>query len=243
MTKAKVKEQLQGEGKRGFRQYRELAYGKTSLAYALRAEWVIGVAGSIPGAAGLFLRGKLYPGLFGSAGAKLLVGRNVTFRHPKKIHLGNNVIIDDNCVVDAKGESNAGITIGDNVFIGRNTIVYCKNGDIHLERAVNLSSHCTVFSSNKLTIGEGTMIGAYTYLLSGGEYDPSDPTPFADQSGMNTKGPLTVGRNCWLGARVTVLDGANIGEHAVIGAGAVVTKPIPPDSVAVGIPAKVVRSL
>ncbi|MBN1672979.1 MAG: hypothetical protein JXR37_18180 [Kiritimatiellae bacterium] len=60
---------------------------------------------------------------------------------------------------------------------------------------------------------------------------------------METKGPLTIGPNCWLGARVTVLDAANIGERCVIGAGAVVTKPIPPDSVAVGIPAKVVKTL
>jgi len=66
---------------------------------------------------------------------------------------------------------------------------------------------------------------------------------FCDQSGMKTKGELVVGENCWLGARVTVLDGASIGNHCVIGAGAVVTRPIPPDTLALGVPARIVKSL
>ena len=243
-TNVKVKNVLRGDSKPGFRQYRDLCYGRTSLGHVLKAELLTALFGSMPGAAGLFLRSKLYPSLFGAAGKGTLIGRNVTFRHVKKIRLGANVIIDDNCVIDAKGESNDGITIGDNVFIGRNTIVYCKNGDIELKSGVNISSFCTVFSSNKLTIGEGTMIGGYSYLLSGGEYDYADTgTRFADQSGMKTEGELTVGENCWLGARVTVLDAACIGNHCVIGAGAVVTRPLPPDSLALGVPAKSVRSL
>ncbi len=60
---------------------------------------------------------------------------------------------------------------------------------------------------------------------------------------MKTKGPLVIGPNCWLGARVTVLDGANIGEHCVIGAGAVVTKPIPRDSLALGVPARAIKRI
>ncbi|MCE9616340.1 MAG: acyltransferase [Lentisphaerae bacterium] len=147
-------------------------------------------------------------------------------------------------MVDAKGDTNTGITLGDRVFIGRGSIVYCKNGDMVLGDGVNVSSNCTLFSSNRLTIEAGVMIGGYSYLLSGGEYDVTDrATPFADQSGMETKGPLVVGPNCWLGAHVTVLDAASIGANSVIGAGAVVTKPIPADSLALGVPARVVRSL
>lgn len=234
---------LQDTGKSQFRRYRDLCYGDTSLGHVLWAEFLLAAVGSIPGAMGVFLRGKLYRGLFGSAGRKILIGRNVTFRHFKKIRLGHNVIIDDNCVIDAKGASNAGITIEDNVYIGRNTIVYCKNGDIVLKPRANISSNCTLFSSNRLTVGEGVMVGAYCYFLSGGEYDHTDPTPFADQAGTETRGELTIGKNCWLGARVTVLDAASIGDHSVIGAGAVVTRPIPGDSLAVGVPARVVKSI
>lgn len=239
----KVKEALQGGAKAGWRAYRELVYGAQSPGYALRAELLFCLLGPMPGAAGLFLRGRLYRGLFGSAGRGLVIGRNVTFRHPRKIRLGERVVIDDNAVVDAKGLTNSGIAIEDGVFVGRNTIVYCKNGDITLKSGANLSSNCTIFSSNRLTIGRGTMVGAYTYMLSGGEYDPADPTPFADQSGMKTKGELIVGDNCWIGARVTVLDGASVGDRCVIGAGAVVTRPVPAGSLAMGVPARVVRSL
>jgi acetyltransferase-like isoleucine patch superfamily enzyme len=87
------------------------------------------------------------------------------------------------------------------------------------------------------------MIGAYCHFLSGGTYDYADPTPFADQSGAVTRGPLTVGADCWFGSRVTLVDGASVGERCVLGAGAVVTRPIPARSLAVGIPARVVRSI
>jgi acetyltransferase-like isoleucine patch superfamily enzyme len=227
----------------GFRAYRALCYGRTGLGHVLRAELTVTLAGALPGAAGLFLRRHLYRGLFAAAGGGLIIGRNVAFRHFRRIRLGQNVVIDDNCLVDAKGTEGSGITVGDHVFVGRGTIVYTKNGDITIEPQANISSSCTLFSSNSLAIGKGTMIGAYTYLLSGGEYDYRDPTPFAQQSGTRTRGPLRIGDNCWIGARVTVLDGAAIGDHCVVGAGAVVTGPIPADSLAVGCPARVVRSI
>jgi len=173
-TSVKVKNALQGDSKPGFRKYRDLCHGNTPLCHVLKAELLFALLGPMPGPAGIFLRSKLYPSLFGSADGHLLIGRNVVFRHMKKIRMGSNVIISDNCVIDAKGEDNDGITIGDSVFIGRNTIVYCKNGDIDLKASVNVSSFCTVFSSNKLTIGEGTMVAGYSYLLSGGEYDYED---------------------------------------------------------------------
>lgn len=235
---------MAGEPKKsGFAKYKSIYYGNVSVWAVIKTELILTLFGWIPGALGLALRSVFYPFLFLETGHKTIFGKDVTIRHPHKIRLGSNVIVDDNCVLDAKGEDNLGITIGDNVYIGRNTIVYCKNGDIILEDGVNLSSNCQVFSSNSLTIGHDTVVGAFTYFLSGGEYDFNDPTPFSRQSGMNTKGELTVGANCWLGARITVLDAACIGEHCVIGAGAVVNKPIPSDTLAVGVPAKVIRNL
>lgn len=240
----KVKGILDAPAAPGFTAYRRVQYGDTSAGYALLAECLFGLLGPMPGAAGLFLRGKLYRGLFGAAGARLVIGRNVTFRQPRKIRLGERVILDDNVVLDAKGETNRGIELGNGVFVGRNTIVYCKNGDIVIGDRANLSSNCTVFSSNRLTIREGTVIGGYSYLLSGGAYEFGDgAAPFAEQTGMGSKGELSVGPDAWLGARVTVLDAACIGARCVIGAGAVVTHAIPDGSLAVGVPARVVRSI
>ena len=71
-----------------------------------------------------------------------MFGVNVTLRHPHKIHIGDNVVIDDHCCLDAKGTDNRGITIGNGVFVGRNTILSCKNGDIVIEDRANLGFNC-----------------------------------------------------------------------------------------------------
>jgi len=237
-TSTKVKE-ISGKG--AFAKYRDVMYGDVSLGKVILAELLITLFGWIPGILGLGLRKIFYPVMFTNIGKKVIFGRNVTIRHPHKITLGDQVIVDDNAVIDAKGNNNQGLVIGNNVYIGRNTIVYCKNGNITLEDRVNLSSNCQVFSSNDLTIGEGTVVGAYSYFLSGGEYDYQDPTSFAKQSGMCTKGPTRVGKDCWLGARVTVLDGVSVGDGSVLAASALINKDIPANSLVAGIPAKVLK--
>jgi acetyltransferase-like isoleucine patch superfamily enzyme len=226
-----------------FRKYRELVYGDLPLSRVWLCELLYLLVGSLPGALGLFLRLKLFRLIFPNIGNKVVFGRNVTFRHPHKIRLGDRVIIDDNVVLDAKGADNRGIVIGNGVYIGRNTIIYCKNGNITIGDRVNISSNCQIFSSNDLTIGPDTVIGAFTYLLSGGEYDYRSATPFSQQSGMGTKGPLRIGANCWLGAHVTVLDAASLGDRTVAAAGAVVTKPVSGGAIIGGIPARVIKPI
>lgn len=233
----------EGGGSSAWKKYRSLVHGDVSSLRVFMTELATFFLGGFPGPLGLLLRSKVYPKLLGACGPKVVFGRNVVLRHASKIRLGARVVIDDHAVLDAKGLNNKGIDIGDDVYIGRNSIIYCKGGDIVIENAVNISSNCQIFSSNRLEIGEGTVVGAFTYLLSGGEYDYEDPTPFAQQSGMNTKGPLRIGANCWLGARITVLDAATVGDHCVLAAGAVVNKPVPAGSVAGGVPAKVIKSI
>ena len=148
------------------------------------------------------------------------------------------MIIDDNCVIDAKGESNAGIRIGNNVFIGRNTIVYCKDGEIEIGDNVNIGVNCVIYAKNKVVIGRHAMIAAYCYVMSGGQYDYASEVPFSKQDSFS-RGETHIGESCWLGAKVVVQDAVKIGTRSVIGAGAVVTRDIPRESVATGVPAKV----
>lgn len=225
------------------RRYFEVQYGDVSRARAILCELITMLAGSCPGALGLFLRLKLYPLLFPAIGKGVIFGRNVVLRQPHKIRIGNGAIIDDNVVLDAKGTDNEGIVIGDRVYIGRNTIIYCKNGNIRIGDRANISSNCQIFSANALEIGEDTVIGAFTYVLSGGEYDYLDPTPFSRQSGMRTKGPTRIGPDCWLGAHVTVLDGVVLGKRTVVAAGAVVNRSFDGSMVIGGVPARVLKDL
>ena len=225
-------------GRGGFAKYRALVYGDQSIGNIIKAELLTMLTGNLPGALGLILRKWFYPGFFKQCGQGVIFGRNLTLRHAHKISLGHHVIIDDNVVLDAKGDANRGITIGAGAYIGRNTIIYCKCGDIEIGDSVNISSNCQIFSSNRVVIGQNTVIAAFTYILSGGMYDYRDPTPFAQQSGMNTRGPTQIGPNCWIGAHAVIVDGVQIGEHVVIGAGAVVTNDVPSNNLALGVPAK-----
>ncbi len=233
-----------GGGQSAFRKYRDLYYGDLSMGRVLLIELVTLFLNGMPGALGLFLRMKLYRFFFRRVGRKVVFGRNITLRHAHRISLGDNVIVDDNCVLDAKGVDNEGIAIGDNVYIGRNTIIYTKNGNLRIGDNVNISSNCQFVSSNDMTIGADTVIGAYSYLLSGGGYDFAATAPrFSQQNGFITNGPLSVGENCWIGAGATVLDGASLGEHCVVAAGAVVTKPVPAQSVVGGVPARILKTI
>lgn len=234
---------MRGGGGSAARKYFAVTYGPMPLWKAVLMEIATCLLSGFPGAAGIFLRGKAYKPFFGAFGRGVVVGRHVTFRHPGKIFLGDGVVLDDRSTLDAKGEGNRGISLGDRVFVGRGTTVYCKGGDVEIGDDASLSASCIVFSSNSLRIGRGAMVGSFSYLLSGGEYDPDSDVPFCKQSGMVTRGPLEIGENAWIGAHATVLDAASVGAGSVVGAGAVVASPVPAGVLALGVPARVRREL
>lgn len=218
--------------------YQALVVGRSGLGALVRHELVTMAAQSMPGAAGLVLRKLLYPLLLGACGRNVVFGQHVVLRHPHKIAIGDNVVIDDNCLLDAKGDQNRGITIGNGVFLGRNSIVSCKNGDVTLGDGVNIGFNCEVFSAGRVTIGPNTLLAAYCYVI-GGDHDWSDPSKSVLEQARTSNG-VTIGAGAWLGAGVKVLDGTSIGDGAIVGAGAVARGVIPADAIAVGVPAKVV---
>ncbi|MBI1871692.1 MAG: acyltransferase [Chlamydiae bacterium] len=242
MTASSFKIQ-KGHSGSALRQYQDLVVGSRSLWFLFKFELITLLFGGISGALGLLLRKWTYPWILGKVGKGVVFGHHITLRHPQKIEIGEGSIIDDYVLLDAKGIQNKGIQIGENVFIGRQCIIYCKDGNIVLENRVNLGHRTILFSSNQLCLGQGALLAADCYCMSGGSYDYESPVKFVDQEGTLTHGPLSIGANVWLGAKVVVLDGASIGSGSVIGAGSVVTQSIPEKSVAVGVPAKVVKSL
>ena len=234
---------IYGDQKRSsVQKYRELIIGQDSLWSLIRYELITLLASWVPGALGLFLRSKLYPRILGRVGRNVIFGVNVTFRHPHKISIGDDVVIDDNCLIDAKGESNKGISIGSGVYIGRNTILRCKDGDIFLEDRVNIGSNCLVDSVKLVEIKQNTTTAAYCYVMSGGTYGLSrTDIPVTSQDLLSSKDKTEIGENVWLGSSVVVMDGVSIGRDTVVGAGAVVTKDLPEFCIATGIPAKVTK--
>jgi acetyltransferase-like isoleucine patch superfamily enzyme len=236
----RVQDQLFAPGKSSRSKYAELVVGRHGLGALAAYELVVMLAQARAGAVGLALRKALYPLLLGSCGHNVVFGQNVVLRHPHKIHIGSNVVIDDNCLLDAKGSSNRGISIGSGVFIGRNTILSCKDGDIELADGANLGFNCEVFSASRVTIGKNVLMAAYSYVI-GGDHDFSDPSVPVLEQGRRSAG-VAIGDGAWLGAGAKILDGVTVGADAVIGAGAVVREHVPPAAIAVGIPARVVAT-
>jgi acetyltransferase-like isoleucine patch superfamily enzyme len=242
-TDTKVRRLLTDKQSSKSDKYKALVIGRRSWGALIRYELIMLLCSWVPGIIGLLLRSKLYPLLFGRVGNGVVFGQNLTLRHPHKIFIGDETVIDDNCLLDAKGVDNQGIFIGSRVFLGRNSILSCKDGDIYLEDGVNIGFNCEVFSSSQVTVGENTLLAAYCYLVGGGNYDLGrQAIAFAEQDGLDSLGGIRIGQNCWLATDVKVLDGVEIGEGAVIGAGAVVLENIPANSMAVGVPARVVRT-
>src|SRR5262249_12101001 len=216
----RAQEQLFAPGKSSRAKYSALVIGRTGWAALVKYELVVLATQAVPGALGLALRTWLYPLRLGSCGRNVVFGQNVVLRHAHKIHIGDNVIIDDNCLLDAKGESNRGIRIGTGVFVGRNSILSCKNGDIELADGANIGFNCEIFSASRVRVGANVLLAAYVYVI-GGDHDFSDPSkPVLEQS-RRSQG-VTIGDGAWLGAGAKILDGITLGPGAIVGAGAVV---------------------
>jgi acetyltransferase-like isoleucine patch superfamily enzyme len=219
--------------------YADLVIGRDGWGPLIAYESIVLLCAWMPGALGLFLRAKLYPLILGHVGRNVAFGANVVFRHPHKIRIGNNVVVDDNCCLDAKGTTNRGIELGDGVFLGRNTILSCKNGDITLGNEANIGFNVEISSSAHVRLGERTLVAAYTYLVGGDHLIDRVDVPILHQ-GRTARG-IDVAENVWLGSHVVVTDGVRIGRDAVIGAGAVVIGDVPEFHIAAGVPARIVR--
>jgi acetyltransferase-like isoleucine patch superfamily enzyme len=219
--------------------YQDLVVGSRSLLRLVLYECVVLFTSWVPGALGLVLRKVAYPWLLGACGRHVTFGQGVVLRHPHKIRLGDDVTVDDLVLLDAKGTANDGIRVGDGGFLGRGTILSCKEGDIVLGRQVNIGFNCEIFSGSRVEVGDHGLFAAYSYLVGGGHAFEGLDRPVIEQERVSTG--ITLGRNVWLGTGAKVLDGVTIGSDVVVGANAVVTADLPDGAVAVGVPARVVR--
>ena len=113
---------------------------------------------------------------------------------------------------------------------------FCDYGyNIYLEKDVMLNYNCVILDVCPVKIGEHTFIGPNTHIYTA--CHSLDPIERA--SDIEFGKPVTIGKNVWIGGNCTILPGVIIGDHAVIGAGSVVTKNVPANTVVVGNPAKI----
>jgi acetyltransferase-like isoleucine patch superfamily enzyme len=230
------------EDKSPTQKYKEMVIGDQGWIRLLYYEFAILFFGILPGALGLVLRQVFFKPLFKRVGRNVVFGRNLTIRQSHKIEIGNNVIIDDDCTLDAKGQNNQGISLGDLVTVGRFSSIVCKDADIVIGSHVNIGTSVKIIAANqgKIEIGNSIDIGSGCHF-SGGSYDYSDADLLPSSQRIGTKG-IILEDLAWVGAGVIILDGVTIGSKSILGAGSVVTSDIPANSLAAGVPAEVKKT-
>lgn len=153
------------------------------------------------------------------AGTSVSRGVRIALRCAKnRMQLGSSVTLEHGADIRAAGDD-CSIEIGDRTFIG---------------------PYVCIAGPGNIKIGRDCLIAAHT-AIAANSHNFADFTEKIHKQGITRKG-IAIGDDCWLGFGVKVLDGVTIGQGSVIGAGSVVTKSIPPYSVAVGVPARVIRN-
>ncbi len=128
--------------------------------------------------------------------------------------------------------------IGEQVDVGLFPPFYTDCGkNIHLGKGVFINSDCKFQDQGGIYIDDGALIGHNTVLAT------LNHGLLPEERHDLIPRPIHIGKNVWIGSNSTVLPGVTIGDNAVIGAGSVVTRDIPENMIAVGSPAKVIKSI
>lgn len=156
-----------------------------------------------------------------------LIRRGLSLVGGRRITIGKNSNLGYHCVLSVWEElssvSSPEIIIGDNVSIG---------------------DYCHISATNKVIIGNGVLTGRFVTIIDNNHGDTNKESlliPPQERAVVN-KGPVVINDNVWIGDKVTILPGVKIGNNSVIAANAVVVKDVPPFSVVVGVPGRVVKS-
>ena len=180
--------------------------------------WLEAFLSAIPGQVGLSIRSAWYPRRCAGPG-RCRVGRGVEVVAPGSIHLdGGEVRLGDRCYVNAEGGS---ITLGDQV-------------------AFNIGCHINASVGGRISVGANSMFGPSVLMRTANHRFDSTDEPMREQG--HAEADIIIEEDVWVGGHAVVLGGVRIGRGSVVGAGAVVTKSLDPWSVAVGVPARVIRT-
>lgn len=185
----------------------------------------------------VILKGQFYPMLF--------LGKNVQLSYCSNIQFGKWNQLEDHVYISALGKKP--IQFGNNVRIGAFSRIITSTSfnelgsHIKIGDNVGLGEFAYLGGAGGLEIGNDCIIGQY-FSCHPENHNFQDTEELIRFQGVSRKG-IKVGNNCWIGAKVTILDGVTIGDNCVIAAGAVVTKSMPANMVIGGVPSKVIKPI
>lgn len=165
----------------------------------------------------------------------------------KGVRIGKNTVLGGFLFVQNKGGRHS-IVLGDHVTIhsmrvfngvltNRASLITCPGGHIALGDHCGVSG-ATIVSTDRITIGEGTLVGADAIIIDNDMHYQSGDGQWQSNLGvMNSGKPISIGKNCFIGMRSIILKGVTIGDSCIVGAGTVLTKDMPDNHIACGNPA------
>jgi acetyltransferase-like isoleucine patch superfamily enzyme len=181
----------------------------------------------------------------GHAAGPVLAGRHVRLFHPQHIRAGHDLYLEEGCEI--VGLSRRGVVFGDRCTVGRfacilptNKLLAMPGEGLLMGSNSNLGPYGYIGCSGFVEIGDNVLMGPRVTLVA--EDHRFDDTTLAIKEQGVERAPIRIEDDCWLGAGAIVLAGVTIGRGSIVAAGAVVTKDIPPYSVAGGVPAEVIRA-
>lgn len=192
----------------------------------------------------MVLRGLYHKLLFKKSMGMVFIGKKVKIRSHKNIRCGYGLTIEDGCFINAL--SRGGIEIGNNFSLGRNSMIECTGvirelGEkLTIGNNVGIAANAFIAMRGNINIGDNTIFGPSLSIHAENHVFKELEKPIRLQ-GATRKG-VSIGKNCWIGSNVTILDGVHIGNNVVVAAGAVVNKNIPDNCIVGGVPAKVLKN-
>lgn len=173
-----------------------------------------------------------------------LLGSHVKFFNTSRITFGKYLKLGDHVFISALGKE--GVIFGDNVGIGAfSRLVVSTTFDnpgeyIKIGKNVGIGEFAYLGGAGGLEIGDECIIGQY-FSCHPENHITTDQNTAIRHQGVTRIG-IYIGKNCWIGSKVTILDGVTIGDGCIIAAGAVVNQSFPSNSVIGGVPAKLLKT-
>ena len=156
-----------------------------------------------------------------------------------RVQAGKNVYIGKHCAL--KGKSN--IVLDDGVTVRPYAQIWSGGGTVRIGRGSEIGERCRISIANSLEIGEKVLLSPNVYITDCDHEYRNIDVPVIEQGIVQKGQAVSIGDGSYIGINTVIVGNVKIGKHCVIGANSVVTKDVPDYSVAVGIPARVIKNI
>jgi galactoside O-acetyltransferase len=160
---------------------------------------------------------------------KIDVHSSVEIRNSEKVTINKNSIIKKGTIINGRSSKEIGINFGEETYIKEYCYIDAYDGEINFEGYTAIGQFCIIAGEGNINIGKYVMIGAHSYIITCNHIFKGLHIPYILQ-GNNAK-PIVIKDNVWIGGNVIILPGVTIGENSVIGAGSIVDKDVPPNTI------------